>query len=110
MSIIDWLALGILVLAYGVGSVVELIKWQEMSEQYMKWGYPRYWAIVTPVIKIAAAIMLIFMTTRVFGAVICAAVAIAGSVTVLWYKDKDVYMKAFPMTLVTIGCAAVLII
>jgi len=108
MSIIDWVALTILLLAYGLGSVVELVKWQAMAGDYVKWGYPRYWAIVTPLIKIAAAVMMLFTGCRIYGAWLCVVVALAGSATVLWYKDKDVYMKAFPMTVVTIVCAVIL--
>ena len=109
MAVEQWVSLGFLIIVYGGSGIAELFLWKKSVDQFVAWGYPQWWAIVTPVIKIVAGILLVFSNTQVFGVLLCGAVAIAASITVLWHQEKSAYKAAFPVTLLTLLSAGFLL-
>lgn len=102
MTTTQMVCLGLLLLVYGVVSVPEIIKWKHFSPGFVKWGYPEWWALVTPIIKLLGAVCLLFAISRPFGFFLCNAVALAAAATVIWHKDAAMYKVTLPATLVTI--------
>lgn len=109
MSILAWVCLVFLGLVYGGSGVAELFTWQKSAPQFLAWGYPRWWAIVTPAVKLIAGLLLIAPETRVFGVLLCVAVGVAASATVLWHRQKAMYMAALPVTLLTLVASGYLL-
>ncbi len=108
MPILQWGAIGLLVLIYGGSGVVELPMWRKSVDQYVQWGYPRWWAIVTPALKVLAAALVIFSQTRLIGAALCALIGMAAAATVLRFRARNMYAAALPVALLTLISAGIL--
>lgn len=109
MSILAWVCLGFLALVYGGSGLAELFTWRKSAPQFVDWGYPRWWAIVTPMVKLVAALLLIAEQTRIAGVLLCLAVGLAASATVLWHREKAMYLAALPVTLLTLAASGYLL-
>lgn len=103
LSTLQMVSLSLLALVYGLISLPEIIKWQALAPGFVKWGYPRWWALVTPIIKLAGALCLFFPATQCLGFAICVAVALAAAATVLWHKDAEMYKVTLPAAVITIA-------
>lgn len=112
----DWTATGhaagsILMLGVSalflVGGLVELVRWRRGVPQFVAWGYPPYWPIVTAAIKSAAGAIGFVPELRLAGLLLCLAVCVAGCVTVVRRQTREFYLPAVGMTL--LSAAAVLV-
>ena len=110
MSIPAMIAVGFFVLIYAIGSSVELIQWRKSIGQFERWGYPRYWPFVTQGLKIAGGLMTLYAPTRTAGVVLCLTVALAGSLTLLRFRERALYAPSFGISLLTVAAAATILL
>jgi hypothetical protein len=109
MPDLEWFSAGLLALIYGGSGLVELPMWRKMAADYLRWGYPRSWAIITPGVKILAAALVLIPRSRLLGASLCTIIAIAALATVLRVKDRARIAAASIVATLTV-VAAVLIL
>lgn len=110
MSIAEWVCLVFLVLVYAGSGVAEILTWRKSVEQYEKWGYPSWWALFTPCLKVVAGVLLLVPLLRLWGVLLCACVAIAAAATILYHKEKAMYGAALPLSVLTLVCSVILVI
>ena len=108
MAMFEWGAVGFLVLVYGGSGLAELPLWRRFVDRFVKWGYPRSWAIVTPVLKIIGAALTPIPQTRPIGAALCALIGIAAAITVLRFRERALYAPALAVATLTLCGAGLL--
>lgn len=106
MSTTDMVALGLLVVIYGGSGLVELPQWRKFTDQFTRWGFPRWWAAFNPALKIAAALLALLPSTRPYGVVLCVLVALAAATVVVRFSERAMYKAAFPVLALTVSAAA----
>ncbi|BDM22275.1 DoxX family protein [Pseudomonas shirazica] len=98
-SILTW----VLVAFFLVGGVINGIAPKKVQDEYARWGYPGWFHYVTAASELLTALLLIFPTTRISGAIIGAAVMAGAIATVLRHRE---YAHAFPPSIVLVLTAA----
>lgn len=101
MSTIQMAALGFLGLVYGGSGLVELPQWRRFADQFASWGFPRWWALFNPALKLVAAVLAVLPQTRTFGVLLCLLVALGAVVTVLRFKERQLLKAALPLAVLT---------
>jgi hypothetical protein len=84
---LKWLVLALSVavaLMYGGSGIYETVHWRSMSDQFVAWGYPAYWSLLTSVTKTFAGALVLVPRTRLLGLAVCSVVGVAAVVTVFW--------------------------
>ncbi|GAA3108772.1 DoxX family protein [Rhizobium viscosum] len=81
------LSLWFLAAAFLGAGIVNAIGAAGARNEFAKWGYPRWWGIVTGGLEIAAAALLALPATRIWGAVLAATIIAAAILTVLRHRD-----------------------
>jgi len=110
MSMLQWGAIGALVLIYGGSGLAELPMWRKTVEQFVQWGYPRWFAIFNPALKLMAGVMVLFTQTRLIGVALCVLVGLAALGTVTHFRTRSMYPAVIPVVLLTLASAAVLVL
>jgi hypothetical protein len=100
----------VLALVYGGSGLVELPQWRRFTEQFVRWGFPAWWAAFNPALKIAAGALVLWPPTRTIGVALCMLVALGALATVLRCREKALYKAAIPVAGLTFLSAAVLLI
>ena len=58
-----------------------------IKDDFIRWGYPRWWHLVTGGLEVLAAALIAIPATRVAGLVLGAAICIAAVATVVRFRD-----------------------
>lgn len=89
MSKISWRRVLPFVLAafFVVGSVSNLLAPAPIYEEYLKWGYPRWFHFVTGSLELGAAILLVRVPSRLLGSALGCAVMLGALATVIVHGD-----------------------
>jgi hypothetical protein len=89
MSKISWRQVLSFALAafFVVGSLSNIFAPGSIYEEYLKWGYPRWFHFVTGALELTAAILLFRAPTRLLGAVLGCAVMLAALATVIIHGE-----------------------
>lgn len=84
MSKISWRQVLPLVLAafFVVGSLSNIVAPRSIFEEYLKWGYPRWFHFVTGSLELMTAVLLARARTRLWGSALGCAVMLAALATV----------------------------
>ncbi|WP_175755419.1 DoxX family protein [Burkholderia cepacia] len=84
MSKISWRQVLPLVLAafFLVGSLSNIVAPRSIFEEYLKWGYPRWFHFVTGSLELMTAVLLARARTRLWGSALGCAVMLAALATV----------------------------
>jgi hypothetical protein len=109
MSTVKWVALGLLILIYAGSGLVELPLWRKSVDRFVGWGYPRWMAVANPALKALAGILALIPQTRLAGVLLCAAIGLAASATVLRARDRSMYGPALAGTALTLICAGLVL-
>ena len=70
----------------GVG-VVNAAGSTGIKDDFVRWGYPRWWNLVTGALEVLAAALIAMPAARVAGLVLGVAICVAAIATVVRYKD-----------------------
>jgi hypothetical protein len=81
------LAIWLLVAAFFGAGVFNAISTQKTQSDFARWGYPRWWGIVTGGLEIISAVLIALPVTRVFGLTLGAVIMAAAVLTVLRRRD-----------------------
>ncbi|MFC3653655.1 DoxX family protein [Dyella humi] len=89
MSKISWRQVLPLALAafFVVGSLSNIVAPGSIYEEYLKWGYPRWFHFVTGSLELTAAILLFRAPTRLLGSALGCAVMFAAAATVILHGE-----------------------
>lgn len=89
MSKISWRQVLPLALAafFVVGSLTNIIAPGSIYEEYLKWGYPRWFHFVTGTLELTAAILLFRTPSRLLGSALGCAVMLAALSTVIIHGE-----------------------
>jgi hypothetical protein len=109
MSTLELICVGFLLLVYGGSGLGELPTWRRFAPDYVRWGYGRSWAIITPVIKLAAAALVAIPQTRIVGAVMCSLVALAAVGSVVRAKEPPRILIASVVCILTLAATVPLL-
>jgi hypothetical protein len=84
MSKISWSQVSALALAafFVVGSLSNIIAPPSIYEEYVQWGYPRWFHFVTGALELTTAVLLTREQTRLWGAALGCTVMLAAFATV----------------------------
>ena len=95
MSKISWRQVLPLALAafFVVGSLINIFAPGSVYDEYLKWGYPRWFHFVTGSLELASAILLIGAPSRLLGSILGATVMFAALATVIIHGE---YARAVP--------------
>jgi uncharacterized membrane protein YkvI len=58
-----------------------------LKDDFVRWGYPRWWNLVTAGLEVLAAALIAMPATRNAGLMLSAAICVAAVATVVRYKD-----------------------
>jgi hypothetical protein len=83
ITLLAWL----LTLAFLGAGVVNAAGSAATKNDFVRWGYPRWWNRLTGGLEILTAALIAMPATRAAGLVLGAAICIAAVVTVVRYKD-----------------------
>ncbi|MCL6709476.1 DoxX family protein [Pseudomonas sp. R2.Fl] len=81
------LSIWFLIVAFAGAGFVNAIGAAGTRDDFVKWGYPRWWGIVTGGLEILAAALIGFPLTRFVGVVLGASIIAAAVITVLRQRD-----------------------
>jgi hypothetical protein len=89
MSKISWRRVLPLALAafFVVGSLSNIVAPGSIYEEYLKWGYPRWFHFVTGSLELTAAILLFRARSRLLGSALGCAVMVAALATVIIHGE-----------------------
>jgi hypothetical protein len=99
MSKISWRQVLPFALAafFVVGSLTNIVAPGSIYEEYLAWGYPRWFHFVTGSLELTAAMLLFRVSTRLFGSALGFTVMLAALVTVIIHGE---YAHAVPPLIV----------
>ncbi|WP_421367982.1 DoxX family protein [Agrobacterium tumefaciens] len=83
MSIAAELLFWLLGIFFLYGAINNFLARGNLRETYRQWGYPEGFHLVTAGLEFIAAILLVFPSTRIFGAALASCVMIAATATLL---------------------------
>jgi hypothetical protein len=104
--IVHWAASGAVGLFFIGNGAFELTKWRSFIDDFTRWGYPRYWPLVTCILKIAFGVLIFAPAAQVVGLVGAAAVVVAGVGTLIRHREPDA-LKAAPPAAVILALVGV---
>lgn len=81
--VVNWL----LVVAFAGAGIVNALGIAGTRENFVHWGYPRWWRQLTAVLEIAIAALIASSATRTAGLLLGTAVIAAAIITVLRHRD-----------------------
>lgn len=81
------LSLWLLGAAFLGAGIVNAIGAAGTRDDFVKWGYPRWWGILTGALEISTAALLAFPVSRILGLALAAVVIAAAILTVLRHRD-----------------------
>ena len=89
MSKFSWRQASALALAafFVVGSLSNIIAPSPIYEEYLKWGYPRWFHFVTGSLELTTAVLLAWTPTRLWGAALGCTVMLAAFATVTLHGE-----------------------
>ena len=89
MSKISWRQVSALALAafFVVGSLSNIFAPGSIYEEYLKWGYPRWFHFVTGSLELTTAVLLARTSTRLLGAALGGAVMLGALATVTLHGE-----------------------
>jgi len=58
-----------------------------VKAEFVRWGYPAWWNLVTAAVEVLAAALIVFPETRIWGLALAAMVMIAALATVIWRRE-----------------------
>jgi hypothetical protein len=95
MSKISWRQVLPFALAafFVVGSITNIVAPGSIYDEYLKWGYPRWFHFVTGSLELTAAILLFRVPSRLLGAALGGTVMLAALATVVIHGE---YGRAVP--------------
>jgi hypothetical protein len=93
-TLLAWL----LVLAFLGAGVVNAVGAGAIKEDFVRWGYPRWWNLVTGALEVMAAALIALAVTRAAGLGLAAVICLAAVATVVWKKE---YGHAAPGVVLT---------
>jgi uncharacterized membrane protein YphA (DoxX/SURF4 family) len=82
-TLLAWL----LAIAFLGAGVVNAIGPGAIKDDFVRWGYPRWWNLVTGGLEVLAAVLIALPATRLAGLVLAAAICIAAVATVVRHGD-----------------------
>jgi hypothetical protein len=82
-TLLAWL----LVLAFLGAGVVNAAGSAAIKDDFVRWGYPRWWNLVTGGLEVLVAALIAMPSARVGGVTLGAAICVAAVATVVRYKD-----------------------
>ena len=82
-TLLAWL----LTLAFLGAGVVNGAGPNAIKDDFVRWGYPRWWNLVTGVLEVLVAALIAIPVARVAGLILGAAICVAAVATVVWFKD-----------------------
>lgn len=77
----------VLALVFLGAGVVNAAGSAAVKEEFVRWGYPRWWNLVTGALEALAAALIALPTLRVAGLGLGAAICLAAVVTVILHRD-----------------------
>ncbi|THD60846.1 MAG: hypothetical protein E8A49_12630 [Phenylobacterium sp.] len=81
-----WLA-WLLGLAFFGAGVVNAMGTPAVKAGFVRWGYPRWWNVLTGGLEMLAAGLIALPTARIAGVGLGASICVAAVATVVWHKD-----------------------
>ena len=81
------LAIWFLVAAFAGAGLVNAIGTTGTRNEFARWGYPRWWGIVTGGLEISSAVLIALPVRRLGGMALGAAIIAAAVFTVLRHRD-----------------------
>jgi len=94
----------LLVAFFTFGGVVNLIGRKPLVDDFIRWGYPPRFHLVTGALELATAALLLFPETRWIGTALGCCVMLAAAGTVIFHRE---YAHAIP-ALVVFGLTALI--
>ena len=82
-TLLAWL----LTLAFLGAGVVNALGRGTIKDDFVRWGYPRWWNLVTGALEVATAALILTPATRVVGVGLGAVICLAAAATVVRCKD-----------------------
>jgi uncharacterized membrane protein YphA (DoxX/SURF4 family) len=64
-----------------------LIGTQATKANYVRWGYPRWWNILTGVLEVTSAVLIVLPVTQPLGLALGAAIIAAAVLTILRHRE-----------------------
>jgi hypothetical protein len=80
-----------------LGSLTNILAPGSIYEEYLKWGYPRWFHFVTGSLELTAAFLLLRASSRLFGSALGSSVMLAALATVIIHGE---YAHAVPPLIV----------
>ncbi len=96
---------GLLAAFFAFGGVANLIGPRTIVEDFVRWGYPRRFHLVTGALELVTAALLLSPMTRMAGAVLAICIMGAAVATLVFHRE---YGHALP-ALVVIGLTVLLV-
>ncbi len=81
------LSIWLLVAAFLGAGVFNAIGTSGTQGDFARWGYPRWWNILTGGLEIMSAVLIALPVSRIFGLALGAIIIAAGVLTVLRHRD-----------------------
>jgi hypothetical protein len=81
-SVMAWL----LALAFAGAGFFNAIGGPAVKAEFVSWGYPSWWNLVTAAVELLSAALIVFPDTRMGGLALATAVLVAALATVIWRR------------------------
>ncbi|MGV1789575.1 hypothetical protein GR212_10745 [Rhizobium lusitanum] len=81
------LSIWFLIVAFAGAGIVNAIGAAGARNEFARWGYPRWWNILTGGLEIASAVLIAFPVSRIVGVVLGAVIIAAALSTVLRHRE-----------------------
>ncbi|TAU52051.1 hypothetical protein ELH26_04190 [Rhizobium leguminosarum] len=81
------LSIWFLVVAFSGAGLVNAISTSGTRSDFARWGYPRWWGIVTGGLEILSAALIALPVSRIVGVALAAVIIAAAVFTVLRHRD-----------------------
>lgn len=81
------LSIWFLIAALSGAGLVNAIGTSGARSDFTRWGYPRWWGLVTGGLEISSAVLIALPASRVFGVALGTAIIAAAVLTVLRHRD-----------------------
>ena len=77
----------LLAVALAGAGIFNAIGGAAVQAEFIRWGYPAWWNLVTAALEMLGAALIIFPETRIWGLALAAMVLIAAIATVTWRRE-----------------------
>ena len=86
---LPWKTLVTLFLAvfFLVGAFGNIFASEQIQNDYIRWGYPKYFHYITGFFELVISVLLIIKAYRLYGAVLGMLVMGSATVTLLWHNE-----------------------